>query len=116
MGIKLTRAMVKSNVHKGSVTMMAILEQIPKRLSTKLSSNDFALLIDAIDSAYHNGKASAGAEIIDDNAVWINGLNRAIEWKEVGAEYTKVERHEGNMTVFESIKTKEGVLTPSFIE
>ena len=43
---------------------------------------------DCIYAAYHRGKSAAGAEMIDDNAVYINSIDRIIEWdKEFNASF-----------------------------
>ena len=81
---KIERLIAKGHWHKGPVTTKAVLEQIPQALIPTLSSTQLAMIADAINTAYHAGRASAGAEVIDesptDGAVWINCINRAIEW------------------------------------
>lgn len=121
MGIKLKRAIRLSNVHPGPVTVDAIMNQIPDRLSAQLSSGDLALVIKAVDAAYHNGKAASGAEMVDDNAVWINKLDRAIEWNEVGAvyEYKDVTETSPDGYVMHGkvpVKTKDGVMVVKFCD
>lgn len=117
--IKLQRAIEKSNIFKGNMVKSAVLDQIPNQLLNNLSSSDFALVMDAVNQAYHNGKASAGAEMIDNNAVWINSLNKGIEWEEVGAVYDRVNVVEKTPDGFEfnvskPIKIKDGELVLKF--
>lgn len=58
---------------------------IPERLWDRLTSSELALVIEVADRSYHNGRASTGAEVIDDSptngAVWINTLDAMIEWQ-----------------------------------
>jgi hypothetical protein len=77
--IKLQRAIKQSNIFKGQSTVSAIVAQLPESLLETLSSKNVAIVLDAIDKAYKTGKASAGAEIIDNNAVYINGNNKIVE-------------------------------------
>jgi hypothetical protein len=85
MSIKLARTINKGHWHKGPITTQAVLDQIPAQLTRELSSRQLAMIGDAINQAYHNGRASTGAEVIDesitDGAVWINCIDRAIEWR-----------------------------------
>lgn len=115
MSIKLNRAIKTANVFKGSSTVSAIMEQVPEQLIKNLSSKDLAIVIESVNKAYHNGRTSTGAEMIDTNCVWVNGINKMIEWNEEGAEYQKVtEPCEPWGTVTKSVKVKEGVLVPRF--
>ena len=118
--LRLRNAVKKANIFKGSATVTAITEQLPAELLERLYSSDIALILEAIDKAYKNGKASSGAEMIDTNCVWIDSLNRGIEWEEVGAEYelqstieTSIEGLEYNVT--KNVKTKDGELVANFI-
>ena len=57
---------------------------IPQELIAKLSGNQLAMVADAINQSYHNGRASTGAEVIDSGekrgAVFVNGLEKIIDW------------------------------------
>jgi len=77
--VKLEEALSKSTIHKGGSTVSAILEQIPSNLIDRLSSDDIACIIDIVDKAYKKGKASTGAEMIDNDTVWINHLQKEIK-------------------------------------
>jgi hypothetical protein len=59
---------------------------IPQELITALTSKQLALVAEAINSSYHNGRASTGADVIDantsDGAVFVNCLEKAIYWKQ----------------------------------
>lgn len=79
--IKLKRAVEQANIFKGQSTVSAIKEQLPEELIDKLNSKELALVLEAINKAYHHGRASTGAEMIDSNCVYINSINRMIEWK-----------------------------------
>lgn len=77
--VKLEDALAKSTIHKGGSTVSAILEQIPSNLIDRLSSDDIACIIGIVDKAYKKGKASTGAEMIDNDTVWINHLQKEIK-------------------------------------
>lgn len=70
---------------KGTQTVGEILKQIPDNLLKSLTGKELGLMMNAINTAYHNGKAFMGSEVIDGNksegAVWIQCLDKAIEWK-----------------------------------
>jgi transcriptional regulator with XRE-family HTH domain len=77
--VKLEDALSKTNIHKGSSTVSAVLEQIPSDLIDRLSSDDIAIIIDIVDKAYKKGRSSTGAEMIDNETVWINHLQKEIK-------------------------------------
>lgn len=87
MSIKLNRAIDKANIFKGSQTVMAIVDQVPEQLIKNLSSKDLAVVLEAINQAYHNGKASTGAEMIDKNCVWIENIGRSISIEKENGDY-----------------------------
>jgi len=64
---------------------------IPKELITKLTAKQLSLVAAAINQSYLNGKAAAGAEVVDSGekcgAVFVNGLGKIIDWEktETGA-------------------------------
>ena len=76
--IKLHRAIKLYSGFKGANTLTAIMEQIPCQLIDGLNSYQLAAVMQAIN----NGKSSAGAEMIDADAVYINKLGRTIEWEQ----------------------------------
>jgi len=77
--VKLEDSLSKVSVHKGNSTISDILNQIPSELMEKLSPDDIAQIIEIIDKAYKNGRASTGAEMIDNDTVWINYLQKEIK-------------------------------------
>jgi predicted GH43/DUF377 family glycosyl hydrolase len=120
MSVKIRRAIKMANVFKGTSTIAAIMEQVPEQLINNLSSKDLAVVIEAINKAYHKGRVSTGAEMIDTNCVWINGLDKMIEWTEEGAEYKResfkeISKYTGFiMTGTRPVKIKDGELVPRF--
>lgn len=70
---------------KGQATVADITSRIPASLLDALTGAQLGEMMNAIHRAYQDGKASVGAEVIDscvsDGAVWVNCLNRAIEWQ-----------------------------------
>lgn len=114
--IKLERAKRLYTGFKGTSTMGKVFNRIPDELIQGLTSKQIATVAEIVAKAYSDGRASTGCEMIDSNAVWINTLNRGIEWNEEGAEYKKKVKTEGIFTVVENVKVKDGVLVPRFIE
>lgn len=112
--IKINRAVEKYKGFKGSSTINAITERIPEELIENLTSDQIALVMEAINKAYNDGKASAGAEMIDNNAVYINNIGKVIEWNEEGAVYERVTEKEAGCTVTKNVKVQEGTLVPRF--
>ncbi len=88
--IKIEQAVRRSNIHKGVTTTSAVLGYVPSSISDKLTADEYALLLNCINKAYHDGKSSAGAEMVDSNAVWINSLQAVIEWDK--NEHLKISR------------------------
>lgn len=129
--IKLNRAHEEYTGFKGAETYTTVEKQLPEELIEKLTGKQLALVMQAISKAYQSGKASAGAEMIDNNAVYINRLGKVIEWSEEGAEYeyqkvvhpAKSYKGENGKDVYipEStsmapVKVKDGILVPRFSE
>ena len=63
----------------GQATIKAIRAQIPQELFIELTGRQLGLVMRAVNQAYHNGRASTGAEMVDNDAVWINGKNKLVE-------------------------------------
>lgn len=82
MSIKLERAISLGKWHKGPVTTSAVIGRIPADVIKECPARLIAQVANAINQAYHDGRASTGAEMVDHNCVWINKLDRAIEWAE----------------------------------
>lgn len=114
--IKLNRAMELYTGFKGASTYSEIEKQLPEKLVDELTGAQLALVMQAINAAYQKGKASTGAEMIDNNAVYIEKLNKVIEWNEEDAEYVRETVTENGYKVTRSRKVKDGVLVPRFCE
>ena len=101
----------------GQQTLAAIQAQIPEDICANLTGRQIGQIMTLVDTAYRNGKVATGADMIDDNAVWINKLNRGIEWEGEGAEYQSVtESMDGGGMRTYSVKTKSGKLVAKFID
>lgn len=129
--IKMNRAIENYTGFKGAGTLDAIKSQVPEELIERLTGKELALVMQAINAAYQKGRASTGAEMIDNNAVYINKLNKIIEWTEEGAEYEYREVvHPAKKFIGETgkevyipesksrvpVKIKDGALVPRFSE
>ena len=57
--------------HAGPVTVGAILEQIPQELQDRLTGHELGLVMSAVNTAYHNGRASHGGLDLCDDCVWL---------------------------------------------
>jgi len=111
------RVKALTNISRFHRTFETIWDGIPEILKEQLSPDQLSLVVDTKAQSFADGKASAGAEMIDSNCVWINGLNRAIEWTEEGAEYQQPETTvEGNTQITRQVKIKDGVLVPRFAD
>ena len=110
MGIKLKRVEKLGNWHKGRATTSDVLNRLPQDVINALPSKILVQVANAIDKAYHDGKTSAGAEMVDSNCVWINSLNSGVEWVEKDAEYETVTTTENGFKVTKPVKVKDGAL------
>lgn len=108
--------MVSAGFDSRAGTYSEIEKQLPEKLVDELTGAQLALVMQAINEAYQKGKASTGAEMIDNNAVYINRLNKIIEWNEEDAEYIRETVSENGYKVTRSRKIKNGVLVPRFSE
>jgi rubrerythrin len=77
------RMMAVYNGFKGTNTVNAVLEQIPDELKDQLTGRQLGLVMSAVNSAYHNGRASTGAEVIDGELIWVNHLNMLFDLSEL---------------------------------
>lgn len=63
-------------------------ELIPQKLVEELTGEQLALVASAINQSYHNGKAAAGSEVVDEGdnygAVYVNCIGKMIEWEKAG--------------------------------
>lgn len=94
-----------------------IFRLLPESAIGSLTSSQIADVCKAIDKSYHNGRAAAGAEMISDDAVYIDSLQKIIEWREEGAVYERVtEVDEKGYTINYAIKVKDGALVARFVD
>lgn len=74
--------------HNGPVTMDAVKEGIPDELAERLTGGEYGLVMSAVNNAYHRGKAKAGAELIDGDAVSVDDklypltILRKLSWED----------------------------------
>ena len=119
-GTKESRAMAAYDGFKGGATVEHVRKLVGKELAERLTGHEFGLVMSAVNRAYHEGRASTGAEMIDANCVWINGIDRGIEWIEVGAEYETQEFEEnvcGRISKgVRSVKIKDGEMVARFVD
>jgi len=80
---KLDRAMATYVGFKGDVTVRAVLAQIPQELQDSLTAKQLGMVMSAVNQAYHNGRASTGAEVVDGDAVWIDSLKQLIPLEDI---------------------------------
>ena len=112
--IKLNRAMELYTGFKGAGTYSEVENQLPEKLVNELTGAQLALVMQAINTAYQKGKASTGAEMIDNNAVYIEKLNKVIEWNEEGAEYIRETVSENGYKVTRSRNKRRGSCSAVF--
>ena len=74
-------AMSIYNGHKGESTVKAVWSFVPQELQESLTGKELGLVLNAINAAYQAGKASTGAEKIDNNAVYVDG--KIVEYKQI---------------------------------
>ena len=79
---KYRRMMVTYGGHKGTATVAAVLDGIPDVLMS-LTGAQLGVVMSAVNAAYHRGRASCQAEVIDGDAVWIAPLGRLIELADI---------------------------------
>ena len=80
--IKRNRVVKLLTCHPGPVTVKAVLDQIHDQMWDKCTSAAIAQAANAISAAYHRGRASTGAEVLDSSPtealVWVGPLNKAV--------------------------------------
>ncbi len=62
--------------HHGPVTIQAVQDQIPQELKQRLTGHEYGLVMSAVNTAYHNGRASHGGLDLCDDCVWIPWVRR----------------------------------------
>jgi len=80
---KLNMAIRRAKVFKGSNTLNAILSQVPGDVIRDCPARIIAQVMEAINAAYHDGRASTGAEVIDGEAIWISKHMRLYELEDL---------------------------------
>lgn len=55
----------------GTTTVAAVEAHLPTELFCELTGRQIGIVMAACNAAFHRGKAAAGAEMIDNDAVWI---------------------------------------------
>lgn len=79
---------------RGDATVADITSRIPVELVDALTGAQLGYVMNAINKAYHDGCASRGAEVIDGGkeagAVYVNCLDKVIDWKTTGQEYETI--------------------------
>ena len=78
--IKICRAKRQNTYFENPSTCNAIFSQIPQSAIEQCSASTLNDIADAIQHAYQAGRAKAGAEMIDNNAVWVDSIKKVIEW------------------------------------
>jgi len=78
-GAKLRKAEQMSGFGCYPQTCTDIFSRISDMLSDTCTAGQLAEIAKAINAAFQSGKSSTGAEMIDDNCVWINKLQKAID-------------------------------------
>lgn len=61
----------------------AIIDHIPQELKESLTGRELGLVMQAVNNAYHAGIASAGAEIIDEDSIWIHEFQALISLDDI---------------------------------
>jgi hypothetical protein len=123
--LKLQRAIKLYKGFKGDRSIAAIIEQIPAALIEQLTGKQLAVVMEAINGAYQKGRASTGAEKIDNDCVWVSGVEKLIEIKEKNAVYEYQDQkqpiydRDGNVHAYVNakvpVKVKDGQLVCNFV-
>lgn len=82
---KYSRMIAQYDGHRGPATVGAVLDGVPHALVVRLTGRELGLVMSAVNAAYHRGRASCRAEVIDDDAVWIEPLGRLYELADIAA-------------------------------
>jgi len=78
--IKLKRAREIYKGFKGDTTIVAITDFISPELIQQLTSKQIAAVMECINTAYHAGKKTAGAEDIG-GAVWVDSIQQLVGYE-----------------------------------
>ena len=99
-GNKESRAMAAYDGFKGGQTVAHIKKLIGKELAGRLTGHELGLVMSAVNRAYHEGKASMGAETVDGDYVWVNCLDKGFDLN-VLRRLQKTETHTSNKVSFD---------------
>jgi len=80
---KIDRAIELAKCFKGRETIKHILSIISEELQERLSSEELAQVITAIDKAYKLGILSCRAEVVDDDAIWVEPLKNLYDIEDI---------------------------------
>lgn len=80
---KYNRMLKQYDGFKGYQTISAILDQIPVELKMELTGRQLGFVMGIVNKAYHKGRTSMGAEVIEGDSIWINSLNCLIELNDI---------------------------------
>lgn len=96
-----------------------IWNRMPEELKERLTAKEISLVMQAMNTSYHAGRKSTGAEKIDTDCVWIDDIGM-MEIKEDGAEYetvTETDTSRGyTCTIHRQVKIKSGKLIGEIIQ
>jgi hypothetical protein len=80
--IKMSRAVSEYRARGGfcgAATVDAIKANLPIELYKELTGRQIGIVMAACNSAFHKGKAATGAEMVDEDAVWIASRGIIVE-------------------------------------
>jgi hypothetical protein len=79
--LKRKNAMEYYDGFKGVQTVNAVMQEIPDELADSLTGKQLGMVMSAVNSAYHNGRDSTGAEMLGNDTVYISSQGKIITWK-----------------------------------
>ncbi len=70
--VKTKNMMAAYNGFRGHQTVAAIMAQIPMQLCRRLTGYELGLVMNTVNKAYHNGRASmGGVDVLDGDCIWL---------------------------------------------
>jgi hypothetical protein len=78
--LKIRRALALNNCGNMPVTANAIVDATAQEANVlaALTSKQLAAVMRLVETNYHKGRASTGAEVIDGDAVWVSSIGKMI--------------------------------------
>lgn len=78
--LKINRALNINGIKNMPVTASAIIDATSQEADvlSSLTSKQLAAVMRLVESNYHKGRKSTGAEVIDGDAVWIDSINKLL--------------------------------------